>query len=95
MSVEVSRAAAVGDVETVNKWLTARGYTHGGQLLAVIGQAVTHGHDNICQLLLDCDAIRNDEDSWTIAFTTCVSVQSHVNSQTCDTTLFYTHTYFN
>jgi hypothetical protein len=32
----VVRAAAVGDVETVNKWLTARGYTHYGQLAAVI-----------------------------------------------------------
>jgi hypothetical protein len=29
--------------------------------VAVIHQAVIHGHDNICQLLLDCDAIRNDE----------------------------------
>jgi hypothetical protein len=65
MSVEVARAAAVGDVETVNKWLTARGYTHYGQLAAVIQQAVTHGHDNICQLLLDCDAIRNGEVPWT------------------------------
>jgi hypothetical protein len=49
----VVRAAAVGDVETVNKWLTARGYTHTGQLVAVINQAVIHGHDNICQLLFD------------------------------------------
>jgi hypothetical protein len=60
----------VGDVETVNKWLTARGYTHRGQLMAVIGQAVEHGHDNICQLLLDCDAIRNNEDAMDLAFTT-------------------------
>jgi hypothetical protein len=29
----------------------------------VISQAVVHGHDNICQLLLDCDAIRNNEDA--------------------------------
>jgi hypothetical protein len=91
----VARAAAVGDVKTVNKWLTARGYTHGGQLVAVIGQAVRHGHDNICQLLLDCDAIRNNEACHGLSVYTCVSVQPHVNSQTCGTTLFYTHTYFN
>jgi ankyrin repeat protein len=70
MSLEVSRAAAEGDVETVNKWLTARGYTHYGQLITVIHQAVAHGHDNICQLLLDCDAIRNDEVAMDFAFTT-------------------------
>jgi hypothetical protein len=95
MSVDVGRAAAVGDVETVNKWLTARGYTHRGQLWAVISQAVIHGHDNICQLLLDCDAIRNSEDVMELCVYICVSIQSHVNSQTCDTTLFYTNTYFN
>jgi ankyrin repeat protein len=66
----VARAAVVGDVETVNKWLTARGYTHDGQLRTVIGQAVTQGHDSICQLLLDCDAIRSDENAVDLAFTT-------------------------
>jgi hypothetical protein len=65
----VSRAAAVGDVKTVNKWLTARGYTHRGQLVTVIGQAVRHGHDNICQLLFDCHAIRNDTEVIDFAFT--------------------------
>jgi hypothetical protein len=60
----------VGDVKTVNKWLTARGYTQAGQLTAVISQAVLHGHDNICQLLLDCNAIRNDEDVTGFAFAT-------------------------
>jgi hypothetical protein len=65
----VVRAAVVGDVETVNKWLTARGYTHRGQLLTMIQQAVKHGHDNICHLLLDCDAIRNNETAMDFAFT--------------------------
>ena len=60
-------AAAVGDVETVNKWLTARGYTHAGQLKTVIVQAVIHGHDNIFQLLLEYGTISNYED---FAFTT-------------------------
>jgi hypothetical protein len=95
MSFEVSRAAAVGDVKTVNKWLTARGYTQGGQLLAVIAQAVVHGHDNICQLLLDCDAIRNDADAMNLAFITACNFNQLVNSQTCDTTLFYTNKHFN
>jgi hypothetical protein len=95
MNSEVGRAAAVGDVETVNKWLTARGYTHIGQLAAVNTQAVKHGHDNICQLLLDCDAIRNNEDVMNLAFIDACDFNRLVNSQTCDTTLFYTHTYFN
>jgi hypothetical protein len=77
MSVEVARAAAVGDVETVNKWLTARGYTHYGQLMAVIQQAVIHGHDNICQLLLDCDAIRNMKAAMNLR------LQLRVNSIAC------------
>jgi hypothetical protein len=67
---EVSRAAAVGDVETVNKWLTARGYTHDGQLWSITGEAVIYGHDNICQLLLDCDAIRSEKRAMNHAFTT-------------------------
>jgi hypothetical protein len=60
----------MGDVETVNKWLTARGYYHSGQLATVINQAVIHGHDNICQLLLGCAFIRNDEGSMGFALTT-------------------------
>jgi ankyrin repeat protein len=71
--LKVSKAATVGDVKTVNKWLTARGYTHRGQLGAVIYQAVVHGHDNICQLLLDYDAIRNNEAIIDFAFTTACS----------------------
>jgi hypothetical protein len=36
MSDEVVRAAAEGDVETVNKWLTAQKHIHYGQLVTVI-----------------------------------------------------------
>jgi hypothetical protein len=61
MSLDVMKAAKVGDVETVNKWLTARGYKHQGQLCTVIELAIMHKRNNICQLLLDCRAIRNDE----------------------------------
>jgi hypothetical protein len=69
-NLEATRAAAVGDVETVKKWLTARGYTHGGRLVAVMGLAVRKGHDNICQLLLDCNAISRDKGFIDNAFTT-------------------------
>jgi ankyrin repeat protein len=98
MSEEVVRAAAVGDVETVNKWLTARGYTHGGQLAAVIVQAVLHGHDNIFQLLLDCDAIRvienrNDEISMNFAFrTACEFNQMSIAKRLLRHCSIHTHT---
>jgi hypothetical protein len=89
----VSRAAAVGDVETVNKWLTARGYTHRGQLVTVINQAVRHGHDNICQLLLDCDAIRSDEEVMGFAFTTaCDNNQLSIAKRVIQHCSIHTHT---
>jgi ankyrin repeat protein len=70
MNLEVARAAAVGDVETVNKWLTARGYTHDQQLAIVMHQAVRHGHEIICQLLLYCRAISIDEQLMDMALKT-------------------------
>jgi ankyrin repeat protein len=89
----VGRAAAVGDVETVNKWLTARGYTHRGQLLTVIHLAVRHGHDNICQMLLDCDAIRNDEVAMNLAFTTaCHFNRLSVTKRVIQHCSIHTHT---
>jgi ankyrin repeat protein len=79
MNSEVVRAAAVGDVKTVNKWLAARGYTHDGQLVTVIQQALRNGHDNVCQLLLDCAAIRNKKSVMTFAFkTACIWKQFSV-----------------
>ncbi len=51
--MNVSKAATVGDVQTVNKWLSAPPHTrHPKQVQLVLGRAARYGHDNICQSVL-------------------------------------------
>jgi hypothetical protein len=52
-AMNVIRAAIVGNVETVKQWLTAPHTRHPGQVVQVLLEAAEHGHDNICQLMLD------------------------------------------
>jgi ankyrin repeat protein len=57
--MDVLRAAAEGDVETVKQWLTATSQNtrHPELVMHVSVRAAKHGHDNICQLMLDSGAM--------------------------------------
>jgi ankyrin repeat protein len=73
--MNVTRAAAMGDVQAVKKWLSdpprTRPPAHAGSLLAT---AAYYGHNNICQLMLDSDQV--DDGHAAMALTTaCQSNQ--------------------
>lgn len=57
--VNVIRAAAMGDVETVKQGLTAPRHRLCGQVLHVLEKTANNGHDNICQLILNSGAAPN------------------------------------
>jgi ankyrin repeat protein len=55
--MEVLRAAAVGDLKAVRKWLTAPHPRNRARIMQVLNRAAEYGHDNICQLILDNEEV--------------------------------------
>jgi hypothetical protein len=58
--LNVVRAAAVGDVETVKQWLSAPQHRHPYHAGQVLRRAAIYGHDNICQLVLNSGDVSED-----------------------------------
>ena len=79
--MNVMRAATVGDVQTVNKWLSAPPHTrHPEQAGFVLDRAAMYGHDNICQLMLDSGAVT---DSLVAFALTAACRNNHLSTASC------------
>ena len=90
--MNVVRAAVVGDVETVKQWLSALQHRRTGHARQVLHRAAQHGHDSICQLVLNSGDV-SDDNIAPISINS-MSVQSVVNSSVACKTWSHQHKTF-